>query len=200
MALKTTELLDKLEMVERAGTGTSYTPENYPPVTEQERRCAQDLLTILTHMKRVIAHNREGSGFPITMQQYLVLKILKQQEYLISELADMFRVSRPTMSRIIDGLEGRRRAGNNDETGEQANTQNNHHKEKRAKLVERVDSLDDRRLVYARITPDGLEMLDYYCNKSEESVTSVLRRINPAEMTHLERALEVLRKALEAEA
>jgi DNA-binding MarR family transcriptional regulator len=93
------------------------------------------------------------------------------------------------MSRIIDGLEGRRRNNHDDAT---------EHKERRGKLVERVDSTDDRRLVYARITPEGLQMLDYYCAKSEESVAAVLRRIEPSEMADLEQALNVLRCALES--
>lgn len=193
MTLKITEPLDQfVDSVAGAGFGESYRQDVNAPVTEQERRCAQDLLSLITHMKRVINYDREGSAFPITMQQYLVLKTLKEQELLISELADLFRVSRPTMSRIIDGLEGRRRNPSGEDMSEHPN-----HKERRAKLVERVDSLDDRRLVYARITEEGLEVLENYCTKAEESVTSIFRRIDPQEMYHVERALQMLCQALE---
>src|SRR5690242_19628995 len=103
MTLKITEPLDQLaDSVENSGFSGSYQQDKNAPITEQERRCAQDLLSFITKVKRVINHDREGSGYPITMQQYLVLKTLKSQEKLISELADMFKVSRPTMSRIID--------------------------------------------------------------------------------------------------
>lgn len=195
MTLKITEPLDQLaDSVENSGFSGSYQQDKNAPITEQERRCAQDLLSFITKVKRVINHDREGSGFPITMQQYLVLKTLKSQEKLISELADMFKVSRPTMSRIIDGLEGRKRNPGGDEVSEHPN-----YKEHRPKLVERVDSPDDRRLVYARITEEGLIVLESYCNKAEESLTSVLRRIDAREMYHLERVLQLLCRALEVQ-
>jgi DNA-binding MarR family transcriptional regulator len=188
MTLRTSELAVELTQTNESALSEQ---EQAVPLTDQERRCAQDLLSIITHMRRVINHDREKSNFSITVQQYLVLKTLKEQEHLISELADLFKVSRPTMSRIIDGLEGRRRGGTDDEFSEHSNSS------KRAKLVERVDSRDDRRLVYARITPEGLEVLEQYCIKAEESVTTVLRRISPAEMPQLERALQLLCDALE---
>lgn len=185
---------------EMDGSGSrqqQFAPKSYATITEQEQRCAQDLLAIVTYMRRVTSHDREGAGFPITMQQYSVLKTLKKQERLISELADIFKVSRPTMSRIIDSLEGRRRNPTieNSSKGQKENEKKNL---RRAKLVERVDSLDDRRLVYARITQEGLDVLNDYCDKSEENVTAVLRRVPPENLSQLEQALANLRLALEA--
>ena len=157
---------------------------------QQRRRCANEVLTVIPHLKRVIQRDREGAGFPITVQQYSVLKALIKQQYLISELADMFKVSRPTMTRIIDGLEGRRR--HNGEGNEE-----NPAPARRAKLVERVDCQDDRRLVYARITDEGAEMVRYYRGKAEESVISALQRVSSEEMNNIERSLIVMRRALE---
>jgi len=193
MTLKITDPLEQVDGVECSDLKQGYTQDNFIPATEQERRCAQNLIAIMNHMRRAMAHSREGTDFSITPQQYLVLKILKDQERLISELADLFKVSRPTMTRIIDGLEGRKRNSGNGLVGEQPNG-----KEHRAKLVERVDSPDDRRLVYARITPEGLNMLTHYHSKTEESVTEILRRISSEELRHLEHYLEILRLAFEA--
>jgi len=188
MTLKPLEQM--INDVEGSGIRHQFAQKNYPTITEQESRCAQDLLMITTYMRRITSHNREGSGFPITMQQYSVLKALKEQTHLISELADIFKVSRPTMSRIIDSLEGRRRNPSNESESERKGN-------RRAKLVERVDSLDDRRLVYARITQEGLDMLDYYCDKSEENVAAVLRRVPLENLNQLEQVLATLRMTLE---
>ncbi len=192
MTLETTRPLEP--MAHPNGSTVAAYAVTEAPVNEQERRCAQDLLVIMGHMKRVITHDREGSGLPITTQQYHVLKLLNEQALLISELADIFKVSRPTMTRIVDGLEGRRRPAAH--SGEEVALNN---RERRAKLVERVDSPDDRRLVYARITQEGRAMLGYYCTKSEESVTAVLRRISDDQIPLLERSLQILRQALESE-
>ncbi len=161
-------------------------------VEQQKQRCAQVVLTVIPHLKRIIQRDGEGTGFPITVQQYSVLKALREQQYLISELADMFKVSRPTMTRIIDGLEGRRRHNGDGEDEPPTPA-------RRAKLVERVDSQDDRRLVYARITEEGEEMVRYYRAKAEESVISVLGRVPAEEIDNLERAMVLLRRALEIE-
>src|SRR5947208_2259299 len=74
--------------------------------TELEHRCTQALLVILPQVRQIINRDqeRESDGSGITVQQYGVLKALQGQKRLISELAEMLKVSRPTMSRIIDGL------------------------------------------------------------------------------------------------
>ncbi len=161
--------------------------------TERERNCASNLIRILSLLKPVISQSREGTDIPISLQQFSVLKILDDHEYMISELADRFKVSRPTMTRMVDGLEGRRRnphsaGGETENSGED-----------RPKLVERLDSPSDRRLVYARITSEGSNVLKKYCEKAEENVSLVLRRIPPEELPQLEHSIHVLRKALEEE-
>jgi DNA-binding MarR family transcriptional regulator len=169
-------------------------PQNSTPIESSEvaqrNRCAQEVLTVIPHLKRVIQYDREGMELPISLQQYSVLKALSEQQYLISELADMFKVSRPTMTRLIDSLEGRRRPGTIANDEEDAPV-------RRAKLVERVDCLDDRRLVYARITNEGLEMVRLYHSMAEETVITMLHRISLDELDNLEKGLVVLRRALE---
>ena len=165
-----------------------------PTLTAQERRCAQHLMTILPQMRRLLARDSEGVEFPITLQQYAVLKALDEREYLISELADKFKVSRPTMTRIIDGLEGRRKAS----VAESEHTTNNNSedKERRPKLVARIESQGDRRLVYAHITAEGRRILRCYHDKVEESAAVMLRSIPPEEMPLIEHVFEVLQNAL----
>ena len=152
---------------------------------ELERRCSQALLTILPLMRQIINHERELTNPSITVQQYSVLKVLQEQERLISELADLLKVSRPTMTRIIDGLEGRRRTGNGESNP-------------RPKLVERVACQDDHRLVYARITEEGQVFLHHYRAQAEESITAILQHLNTNDLPTLLRSLETLAQAVQA--
>ena len=158
-------------------------------ITEQERRCAQHLMTLLPQMRRLIGRDHEGLEYPLTMQQYAVLKGLSERSYLISELADKFKVSRPTMTRIVDGLEGRRKNSGEVETNHLDNA-------RRPQLVERVESQTDRRLVYVRITSEGARILNCYHLKAEASAVAVLRHVPAPEMPVLEHAFEVLQQAL----
>jgi DNA-binding MarR family transcriptional regulator len=154
---------------------------------EIERRCTQALLVILPQVRQIINRDqeRESDGSGITVQQYSVLKALQSQKRLISELAQMLKVSRPTMSRIIDGLEGRRKT-----VGPVRESQ-------RPKLVERVDCLDDHRLVYARITDEGRAILQKYHAKAENNITSILDQLPPQELTNLLQSLEALAGAIQ---
>lgn len=148
--------------------------------TDLEQRCTQALLTILPQMRQIIS--RESEAYSLTVQQYSVLKAIKERELLISELADLLKVSRPTMSRIIDGLEGRRRSNGNGQT--------------RPKLVERVSSQDDHRLVYARITDEGRAFLRHYANLAEERLRNILKTLPPEELPVFLRCLENIDQAL----
>jgi DNA-binding MarR family transcriptional regulator len=156
--------------------------------TELEQRCTQALLVILPQMRQIINRDqeRESDGSGITVQQYSVLKALQGQKRLISELAEMLKVSRPTMSRIIDGLEGRRKTA-----GPVRESQ-------RPKLVERVACLDDHRLVYARITEEGQAILQKYNAKAEDNITGILGDLPPQELVTLLQSLEVLAGAIQA--
>ncbi len=150
---------------------------------ELEQRCTQALLAILPQMRQIINRDPEGVVALLTVQQYSVLKALKDQKRLISELADLLKVSRPTMSRIIDGLEGRRRSGAEES--------------RRPKLVERVACQDDHRLVYARITEEGIDFLSHYCMQAEENITGVLRRMPASDLPQLLHSLEALTLAIQ---
>jgi DNA-binding MarR family transcriptional regulator len=156
--------------------------------TDLEHRCTQALLVILPQVRQIMNRDqeRESDGTGITVQQYSVLKALENQKRLISELAELLKVSRPTMSRIIDGLEGRRKS-----FGPVKESQ-------RPKLVERVDCLDDHRLVYARITEDGRAMLQKYHARAEDNVTNILQTLPPPELFNLLQSLEALAGAIQA--
>ena len=153
---------------------------SHPEVVDQpelERRCTQALLAMMPELRQLINREREAGTYPITVQQYAVLKALQSQERLISELADLLKVSRPTMSRIIDGLEGRRRSPES---------------EVRPKLVERVASQEDHRLVYARITEEGYAVLKNYHGLVENRLTDLLHQLNSSELPILMHNLEAL--------
>ncbi len=156
--------------------------------TDLEHRCTQALLVILPQVRQIINRDqdRESDGSGITVQQYGVLKALQGQKRLISELAEMLKVSRPTMSRIIDGLEGRRKTA-----GPVRESQ-------RPKLVERVDCLDDHRLVYARITDEGRFILQKYNARAEDNITNILDDLPPQELVNLLQSLEILAGAIQS--
>lgn len=156
--------------------------------TELEYRCTQALLVILPQVRQIINRDqeRESAGSGITVQQYSVLKALQNQKRLISELAELLKVSRPTMSRIIDGLEGRRKTA-----GPVRESQ-------RPKLVERVACLDDHRLVYARITDEGRVILQKYNAKAEDNITNILDDLPPQELLNLLQSLELLAGAIQS--
>lgn len=176
-------------------------PAEIRNLTEQEQQCAQQLVTLLPQLRRIVSRDFDGLEFPLTLQQYAVLKALSERSYLISELAEKFKVSRPTMTRIIDGLEGRRRPNTSmdGDLGEQYEAQpTERDREKRPKLVERTESQNDRRLVHVNITKEGQQVLkSYYC-KVEESVAELLRTLPPGDVTLVSDAFSVLQKALQA--
>lgn len=177
LTLPTTTL--NKEKAEPASDGLNYDQ------SDLELRCTHALLTILPQMRQIIT--RESESFSLTVQQYSVLKALKEQELLISELADLLKVSRPTMSRIIDGLEGRRKPANGNGNG---NTHN------RPKLVERVSSQHDHRLVYTKITDEGRAFLRHYGSLAEERVRTILKTLPPEELPIFLRCLENIDQAL----
>jgi DNA-binding MarR family transcriptional regulator len=181
----TTSMTPMKEFDSVSGGASSTATADYG-LDDLERRCTQALLTILPQLRQFINRDRDGDAFSITVQQYTVLKALAEQRRLISELADMLKVSRPTMSRIIDGLEGRRRSGSSSDS-----------LQRRPKLVERRACQDDHRLVYAHITDEGMLTLQQYHAQAEENLTSVLRRLEPVELATLLRTLENLEQALD---
>jgi DNA-binding MarR family transcriptional regulator len=175
-----------LRMPTRIEKKKPATPPDYE-LSDLEQRCTQALLTILPQMRQIV--HRESTELSLTVQQYSVLKALKERDLLISELADLLRVSRPTMSRIIDGLEGRRKSAN-------GNTNGNGNRHPRPKLVERVASQDDHRLVYTRITDEGRAVLRHYGSQAEESLKGLLRTIPPEDVPVFLRCLENIDQAL----
>ncbi len=170
----------------------AFSDENSSEPTDRvelERRCSQALMTIMPQVRQIISRERDATDCPLTVQQFSVLKTLQHQERLISELADTLKVSRPTMSRIIDGLEGRKRSA---DTSENPN--------RRPKLVERVASQYDHRLVYARITPEGRAILRVYNGRAEESLAALLQHLNPKDLPNLLHSLETLVMAIQTKA
>lgn len=164
--------------------GESATPLAEASLSDLERRCTHALLTVLPQLRQLINRDREGESLAITVQQYTVLKALSEHKRLISELADLLKVSRPTMSRIIDGLEGRRRSTDASEEN------------RRPKLVERVACQDDHRLVYAHITEEGMAILRHYHIQAEDNIRNVLGHLESDELAALLRSLESLSQVL----
>ena len=186
MSLGTKTMATSLKNRQKLAVKTTEITE--PDRTELERRCTQALLVILPQVRQIINRDqeRESDGTSITVQQYSVLKALENQKRLISELAGLLKVSRPTMSRIIDGLEGRRKP--------LAPVKES----PRPKLVERVDCLDDHRLVYARITDEGRAILQKYHARAEDNVTNMLETLPLQELVNLLQSLEALAGAIQS--
>ncbi|HEX2916006.1 MAG TPA: MarR family transcriptional regulator, partial [Chloroflexia bacterium] len=184
MSLGTKTSTAQLEKKKLAPVTTSLNSSNRLERDALEQSCTHKLLTILPTLRQIVNRDREGDPTQITFQQYNVLKALQEQKLLISELADMLKVSRPTMSRIIDGLEGRRRLNGTSEEN------------RRPKLVERIACQDDHRLVYAHITPEGLNILHTYRSQAEENICALLRQLPQDDLPVVLYALEALHEAI----
>ncbi|TMC11212.1 MAG: MarR family transcriptional regulator [Chloroflexi bacterium] len=65
--------------------------------------------------------------------------------------------------------------------------------------LERVRDESDRRIIWLRLTPSGLELVDGFAGRGKERITNALRRMSDEDRAALVRSLEALATAMEAE-
>lgn len=95
-------------------------------------------------------------------------------ERTISQLAWAEQVTSPTMTRIVDGLEG-------------------------ASLVERSPHPEDGRATLVRATKKGRRVMEGGRRRRVELIEGLLERLSDDELSALERAVDALANALDAE-
>jgi DNA-binding MarR family transcriptional regulator len=95
-------------------------------------------------------------------------------ECTIARLAGAEQVTSPTMTRIVDGLE-------------------------RSGLAERHPHPDDRRATLVRPTAAGRHLMERGRRRRVEVLTSLLDRLSEDDLNAVERALDAVARALDAE-
>ena len=113
---------------------------------------AELFLRVVPQATRLIAADIRRSGLEIEPFYIHLLRILSKGDRNLGELADVFSVSAPTMSKTVSTLEGRG-------------------------WVQRRRSEADGRVVLVSLTPDGADLLaraeDYMLARIEERLSSL---------------------------
>lgn len=110
----------------------------------------------------------------VSMTHFHVMSMLERHgEMTMSRLADMLDVSLSNATGLVDRMEERG-------------------------LVERLRSIDDRRVVLARITPRGRELLREVEGFKAETIKLVLDRLDDPSLERVAAAMDDLRGALAA--
>jgi DNA-binding MarR family transcriptional regulator len=100
-----------------------------------------------------------------------ILRSLRRRAYNVSELAERFEVSLPSMSKTVTALVKRG-------------------------WVERVRSQEDRRVVQLHLTDDGRAILGEMREHAENAVTALLGPLSPEQRERLSAGLDALYAAL----
>jgi DNA-binding MarR family transcriptional regulator len=113
---------------------------------------AELFLRVVPQVTRVIAADIRRSGLDIEPGYIHLLRILSRSDRSLGDLAEVFTVSAPTMSKTVSTLEGRG-------------------------WVQRRRSEADGRVVLVSLTPDGGDLLaraeDYMLTRIEEALSSL---------------------------
>jgi len=126
-----------------------------------------DALPILGRaVAEAITHAPHAAG--MTFAQFRLLRHLSERDYHPAELAAVVRVSRPTLTVAVDGLERRR-------------------------LVERMRDLPgDRRSVLVRLTPTGRALYQELRDSATDLLTTHLQHADPDERARIAAGIDAL--------
>lgn len=135
--------------------------------------CEEVVLNLLrTHDQIQIRFARLFAAYGLTSQQYNVLRILRGAGLLpILEIAAQMIAVVPGITGLVDRLEAK-------------------------ELVRRERCQDDRRVVYAAITPQGLALLGRLDDPVKELHHALVGHLTPSELDSLARLLEKARAHL----
>jgi DNA-binding MarR family transcriptional regulator len=131
--------------------------DSFPPVWNHIRE----------HLRDAVLPDRD-----LTIQQFHVLRYVRQGTVSVSDLASARRISRPAMSQAVDGLV---------------------HKG----LIRRCQSGDDRRYVPLALTQKGNELLDAIVDQNRAWMAQRLARLTPRELDCIQRGLKALAQAFD---
>src|SRR5436853_326492 len=132
---------------------------------EMAYAAAQQLMEVLPRLKhRLHEVSREHT---LTPGQFRCLMILNRQPMTLSELAEKYEVSAPTMSRMVSALVERG-------------------------LVSRAEDPSDRRLVNLAVLPAGRAAWEEMLEDSRAHLAQFLEQLTLEELTHLSLGLQGL--------
>lgn len=133
---------------------------------------AQQIVEIVPLVMRTLAAELRRTGHTLSPSHFRLLAMLQQGEWSLGDLAAHEKVSSPTISRSISTLEERG-------------------------WVQRRPSDEDRRVVLARLTPDGEQVLSQMEQTALVQIMEMLSPLNREDMIRLNGGLPVLRKVFE---
>ncbi len=146
-----------------------------PPTTEDREvieRIIAGFQAAMQELRCVGSQRMHRQG--VSMTHFHVMSMLERHgEMTMSRLADMLDVSLSNATGLIDRMEERG-------------------------LLERVRSIDDRRVVLTRITPRGRQLLREVEGLKGETIGLLLARLDRARLERVALAMEDLRGALAA--
>jgi DNA-binding MarR family transcriptional regulator len=132
---------------------------------------AQLIATIVPRLNRALrGQARPAAG--LSMPQFITLRALRHGPLSAGQLAQRFGVSRPTITRMVDGLV-------------------------KKGLVERHVGVADRRVALTTLTPSGRQMLEAFEERATRSIAELLATMPPDRLARLDDALADLADLLE---
>lgn len=147
------------------------------PVRPPTPDLVEMVLTLVPQVTRAISADvrHQKLSVPLTMGQFRTLEHIGAGYGSPAVLAEHLVVTRPTMTRVVDGLE-------------------------RRGLVSRGAVDGDRRSVKLELTDNGRAILREFRRKAARRVEHLLLQLSPGEQDHLVASLQALERALVASA
>lgn len=140
--------------------------------SDDKQLVARQIVEIVPLVMRTLAAELRHTGHTLSPSHFRLLAMLQLHEWSLGDLAAHEKVSSPTISRSISTLEERG-------------------------WVQRRPSEEDRRVVLARLTPDGEQVLLQMQKMAWLRIVQMLSPLNQEEMGRLNDGLPVLRKVFE---
>jgi long-chain acyl-CoA synthetase len=141
------------------------------PTSTPAFQTARVVATLVPRLNRAFRGQvRPAAG--LSMPQFITLRALRHGPLSAGQLAQRFGVSRPTITRMVDGLV-------------------------KKGLVERHVGLEDRRVALTSLTAQGREMLEATEESATRAMADLLATLPPDRLVRLEAALGDLADLLE---
>ncbi len=145
-----------------------------PPMEITEHTLDAFWETIPPLWSQIRAHIRATAteNFPVTVEQFQILRLIRNGHASVSELASAKNISRPAISQAVDALA---------EKG----------------LLTRTQDADDRRHMQLTLTDSGNAMLDAIFDDTRAWMRAKLVAFSSAELETMVRAMNSLKKMLD---
>lgn len=147
---------------------------NSNETTEALQRLVEVFLETVPSLWREIhshIHTIASEEFDVTVEQFHILRHIRQGSASVSELAKQKRISRPAVSQGVETLVKRG-------------------------LIRRKVNPQDRRQVLLELTENGNALLDAISIKTRRWSLELFSPLNPEEMEQITQSLERLKKLL----